>query len=81
MNSMPPSTPISNQVIQTVADAKGSDPVELRPLADVIDPDALDALFTPRSDTKKTLQFEYEGYTVTVTHEGSVTLKSPCEAE
>jgi len=81
MNNVSPSTSISNQVIQTVADAKGSDPVELRPLADVIDTDALEAIFTPRSDTRKILQFEYEGYTVNVTHEGSVTLKSPCKAD
>lgn len=38
---------ISETVINAVADAKGVDPLDLDPLCDVIDPDALDALFNP----------------------------------
>ena len=37
--------PISRQVIDAVADVKGVDPLELPPLYDTVDPDALDSLF------------------------------------
>lgn len=38
---------ISAKVVSAVADAKGVDPLELDPLYDVIDADALDAIFGP----------------------------------
>lgn len=69
----------SERVVAAVAARKDVDPVDLvRPLDDVIDPDALDALFAPRSDgqprgTGRVL-FRYYGYQVTVTHEGAVDL-------
>lgn len=37
--------PISRQVVDAVAAAKGVDPLELPPLYDTVDPDALDSLF------------------------------------
>ncbi|WP_203229085.1 HalOD1 output domain-containing protein [Halobellus captivus] len=66
--------PISLQIIDTVAAAKGVSPMELTPLADVIDPDALDSLYSPATATTVTLRFEYEGYSVRIDDDGSVTL-------
>jgi hypothetical protein len=36
---------VSETVVNAVADAKGVDPLELDPLYDAVDPDALDSLF------------------------------------
>lgn len=61
---------ISFAVIEAVAEAKGVDSTELNPpLADIIDPDALESLF--RSDTGE-VRFTYHDCEVTVTCEGTV---------
>ena len=62
---------LSTEVIRAIAAEEGVDALELSPpLYDVIDPDALDALF---HNTSGRIAFEYRGYTVTVTSEGTVT--------
>lgn len=63
---------LSMRVIEAVADAKGVDPVTLDPLYDVLDPDALDGLFS--CDVQGCVQFEYEGRRVTVYSDGEVAL-------
>lgn len=68
---------ITHAVVETVAEAENVDPLDLDPLYGVIDPDALEELFTatagsPRSSGKIT--FEYHGHTVVVSNDGSVTL-------
>lgn len=40
----------SEAVIHAVADAANVDPLELDPLYSVLDPDALDTIFSPRSN-------------------------------
>lgn len=63
---------LSEAVISAVAEAKGLDPLEVGPpLAEVIDPDALDSLFRGGVGT---VTFEYAGYEVTVDDEGDVSL-------
>lgn len=61
-----------------VAAREGVDPIELTPpLHDVVDPDALDALFA-RSDTRDqavVVTFEYCGYTVEIGGDGSVDVR------
>ena len=60
---------LSSAVVSAVAAAEGVDASELtEPLFDVIDPDALDALFRPNGATPLNgkLQFDYYGYEVTV---------------
>ncbi|WP_324760577.1 HalOD1 output domain-containing protein [Haloarcula sp. GH36] len=37
-------------VVDVVSAVVGRDPISLRPLAEIIDPDALDALFAPREN-------------------------------
>lgn len=61
---------LSEAVIQAIAEETGSDPTEFRPLGEVIDPDALDALFL---DTSGSVSFRYEGMEVTVRSNGTVT--------
>lgn len=68
---------ISIEVVSRVADLKGCDPVDLSPLHEILDPDALDALFRPLQDGTSRVgegfvRFEYEGYRVTVTGDGEI---------
>jgi PAS domain S-box-containing protein len=55
-----------------VAEADGADPIDLPPLADCIDPDALDQLLS-RGEAQ--VRLHYHGYTVTVDQRGDVTLE------
>lgn len=66
----------SKAVISAVASLTGEDPVEMPPLYDAIDPDALDALFRPaqtgprRGDRR--LRFAFNGHEVTVKSCGGI---------
>jgi len=63
-------TPLSTAVVQAVAEAKGVDQTEVEtPLAEVIDPEALDSLF--RDGTGR-VSFRYLGCSVSVEHNGTV---------
>ncbi len=69
---------ISASVVDALADANDVDPLELDPLYEAIDPDALDSLFshlvggdTPRHGT---VRFTTNGYEVEVTSSGRVHL-------
>ncbi|WP_049892821.1 HalOD1 output domain-containing protein, partial [Natronococcus jeotgali] len=53
-------------VYTVVAAIENCTPLDLPPLAEVIDPDALDALLTEDTRTDE-VSFKYCGYTVTVT--------------
>ena len=69
--------PPSTKVIVTVAEREGVDPCELdQPLYDVVNPDSLDALFTPTSNAAVRrgghVEFTYCGYDVTVKSDGHV---------
>lgn len=70
--------PISRTVVERVAAAEDVDPVDIPvPLFDVIDPDALDSLFTsttPRSNDGGQISFTYFGYHVTVSSDGDVSV-------
>ena len=69
------SPPVAHRVVTRVADARGVRPTELTPISDVIDPESLDTLFPAPTDSTRTLQFAYEGYRVTIDHEGAVTVR------
>lgn len=58
-------TSVSMTVIDLVAQAEGTDPLETEPLYHAIDPDLLDSL--PDADGFSRLEFSYQGYTVSVT--------------
>ena len=57
-------------VADAVAEAEGCDPIELEPLFETVDPDALTALFDGTADVH--LSFEYHGYEVVVSGPDSV---------
>ncbi|UPW00076.1 hypothetical protein M0R88_16370 [Halorussus gelatinilyticus] len=69
----------SEAVVLAVADARNCDPVELPPLNDTLDPDALDALFAEtvagRPRTGGRITFEYDDCTVAVFGSGEVLVK------
>lgn len=68
---------ISTKVVAAVAEANGVDPIELdEPLYEVVDPDALDALFRSRADGSRLpygrVTFSMAGCEVVVDSEGHV---------
>lgn len=72
----------SREVLEKVAALEGVAPTDLAPpnydvLNDVIDPDALDALCRSNDRTPIPIEvaFEFNGYRVTVTNDGSVTVR------
>ena len=66
--------PISFTVQSALGDVEGCSAVDLDPLADYVDPDALEAFFSgPTAEVAtRSLSFEYEGYTVHVDGTGHV---------
>lgn len=70
--------PISNAVTEVVSEATRTGPEDLRPLYEVVDPDALDETFAPTGsdDAEATrtgyVAFQYEGCHVRVSANGRV---------
>lgn len=65
-----PTESVSTAVVRAVSAVEGQKPGSLRPLASVIDPDALDALFETRANgrprTGGSLSFIYSGCRVSI---------------
>ena len=70
--------PPSQRVVEAVSDARDVDVLDLPPLYDTVDPDALDGLFADRRGgagaRSGTLAFEYADSTVVVDADGTVTV-------
>lgn len=70
----------SERIVEAVADAEGVDPLELPPLYDAVDPDAVDSLFAPQlrvgsvPSHDAAVRFEYHGYVVRVAATGRISL-------
>ena len=62
-------------VIDAVAWCNGADPTTLTPLQEVIDVDALDALMDAPQEAAVSITFDYEGCTVQVTGDGTLTVR------
>ena len=75
--------PISTIVIRGVATLKGVRLTDIEPLHDVIDPDALNALFQPGSEEcserRASVSFPLEGYEVTVYTDGEIVIAIPSD--
>ena len=73
-----PNESTSTAVVRAVSAVEGRDPRSMRPLTDVLDPDALDALFGPRHDGTPrpggSLTFVYSRCRVTVDNGEYLTL-------
>lgn len=68
---------VSIAVVSAVATHRGTDPTDLPPLYEWIDPDALDALFAPTrrdGDRAGRLEFTYDGHTIAVDCSDSMTI-------
>ncbi|MFP9192392.1 HalOD1 output domain-containing protein [Natronosalvus vescus] len=69
-------------IVDLVARVDGQSPIELAPIYEVVDPDALNTLFSHRSGTAErspgqTFEFVYEGYRITVIGDGRIQLSRP----
>ena len=67
----------TERVLAAVADHRGVDPIELEPLYNAVDPDALEALFGgQRASPHSSLTFEFDGCLVRVSGDGTVDVSS-----
>ncbi|RZV10416.1 hypothetical protein BDK88_1574 [Natrinema hispanicum] len=73
------SSPVVPRIIERIAEADGVDPTSMTPpLADVVDPDALNELIDHGSDDADRtfeVRFHYCGHEVVVTDDGDVALE------
>jgi hypothetical protein len=64
----------STAVVTAVAEESDEDPVALSPLYEVVDPDSLDSIFAPVSESTRvptgSIQFEYHDYSVIIKANG-----------
>ena len=69
------SVPLSHRVVEAVANESGVEFTELEPLYYSIDPDCLDALFSPHVEigdgSPRRLTFTFAGHRVHITHDGT----------
>lgn len=74
---------VSETVVAAVAEATGRDPLDLDPLYDVVDPDALDGLFDSRGTQPNSAEitFSMAGCRVVARGDGEVVVTPPAEAE
>lgn len=74
---------LSQPVVEAVAEAKGSDPLDLKPpLYEAIDPDALENIFvaTPTNGrTEGQVTFFYSGCEITVCGDGYISVEEQDE--
>lgn len=78
---------LTDRLVSKVADRTDSDPVELHPpLNEVIDLEALEALFSPCNsgmprDVDGHVEFTYEEYRIQVESDGTITIDEASDAE
>ena len=61
------------EIVEAIAEAEGVDVVDLPPLGETLDTDALETLVSAERDV--TITFEYAGYRVGVDSRGTVTIE------
>lgn len=71
--------PVSIQIVKQLADVQGLDPRDLSPLTHTIDPEALDTLIESAA-SDPTVLFLVNGYDVTVTSNGIVSLDASTDS-
>lgn len=67
---------VATDVAVAIANAKGTDPVEIEPLGDILDCQALEDLVTS-SSTELSVSFSYDDLEIHVTTEGYVEIATP----
>lgn len=73
----PRETEPSTAVVEFLAAIRHADPVDMEPLYHSVDTDALDSLFTAQTGTDVTVEFEVEGFVVTVGSGGTIEIDAP----
>lgn len=68
---------LTERIIQSVADLKGVDTVDLPPLYETVDPDGLEQIFQ-NNDGSWSMTFEYADVTVEI-HDGEVSVRNGSE--
>lgn len=72
---------VTESVVTAVAEATGTSPMALPPLATVLDPDALEFLVSSAADgpdgSSMSVRFAYAGHAVVVDSLGDVTVAAP----
>ncbi|MFC7139044.1 HalOD1 output domain-containing protein [Halosimplex aquaticum] len=70
-------TDLSVAVIESLAEAKGVTPIDIQqPLYDVVDPDALDRLFTDgEGSVSGRVVFEFDAHEITVHSDGDILVR------
>jgi hypothetical protein len=68
-------------IIDVLAALTDNQPETMDPLYDVVDPDALDALFHSQSEQIGRIQFHYGGHDVTMQSEGQLIITEPDDTE
>lgn len=75
--------PLSHRVVTAVADAVDADPLELEPLYDVVDPEALDRIFDHRSSSERLgngcVSFTMADCDVTIDGTGEIDVTPPVQ--
>ena len=68
---------VTHAIADSVASILGEDPCDIPPLAETVDPDALNQLFrdSPLSSQGRRLTFTYESFEVTVSSNGTLRLR------
>lgn len=67
----------SRAVIRAVADVRDRDPIDMEPMVETIDPEAVDEVFTRSSEDVATLTLLYEGCRIQVTDDAVVVEEVP----
>lgn len=67
----PDAGPVTETVVLALAEAANADPLDLTPVGETINTDALDDIFCPAARSAM-LAFEHDGYRVKVSGEGRV---------
>lgn len=75
------SSSVSEQVVELVAEQTDTDPTDLPRLHERVDPDALDALFTPqhREPVFGGVSFTYHGHRISISYDGEVVITATPE--
>lgn len=76
--------PAARTVVEAVAEATGDDPLEMRPLYDTVDTDALDTVFEPTGGAldgrSGRVSFRFNGCDVTVHSDGRTVVSSSVDS-
>lgn len=71
-------------VVEAMAAVEGTDPTDLRPIYDAIDPQGLDRICTesvpPKREGHRSVEFTYHGHRVTVESVGVIEIRPPDDA-